>query len=660
MAETPLKFSAPLDTTHPIDLHFGADTVVPETGVTLRFAELLDTRHPVNLVFGAGAGPVEGGDAHLTSTATLAAPRFTGLIAKLNAIRSTTPLPALSGRAQLHYDKVVYRGPSAATGSAWQPAEHQRLYSEQRHQVNARTDIYTTVGQQEAQPLRPGIQLDWQDSARTQRVSATRWQDGTQIKSNILAGHRDMIHLRNRQQTPWQDGIRVKADRQDGWQDRFRRPRPAPDSVWGEAQLRGTDRHSFAGVALPLPLDGKPHWQIARKPPAGRNKGVVPPVLKDPCYVPPNGLDVPLLFRDAWIGDTELIFICDAHRATPATKVVPVRRVYIVINEVQLLRVDGNLELPALALSLSIDMDSWTWKFNASLPASALSNIEPGTSGDPVLLKAIVNGTAYLLLAESIQRDRVFGKSTITVSGRGQSAMLADPYSPILTFANTGARTAQQLIADALTTNGVSLGWDIDWRIDDWTVPSGTWNHQGSYMSAVNTIAASAGAFVQPDPVNKVLRVRPRYPHKPWEWYGTDVIPDIELPSAAVIKESITWYEKPGYNAIYISGSTVGGVLGHIKRAGSAGDIVAPMITDPLITDAIAARQRGLHALADTGRGATYSLSLPVLPETGVIDPGCFIRYVDAGVPIVGVVRSVSVTAGLPSVRQTIEVETHG
>ena len=39
-----------------------------------------------------------------------------------------------------------------------------------------------------------------------------------------------------------------------------------------------------------------------------------------------------------------------------------------------------------------------------------------------------------------------------------------------------------------------------------------------------------------------------------------------------------------------------------MTRAGTAGDVLAPMVVDALITQAAAARQRGIAVLADTGR----------------------------------------------------------
>ena len=100
-------------------------------------------------------------------------------------------------------------------------------------------------------------------------------------------------------------------------------------------------------------------------------------------------------------------------------------------------------------------------------------------------------------------------------------------------------------------------------------------------------------------------------------------------------------------------------MLGQVTRAGSAGDLLAPMVTDPLITTAAAARQRGISILSDTGRQQEIGLRLPVLPTTGIIRPGAFVQYEDAGQIRLGLVRSTSVEVGLPEVFQSLGVECH-
>lgn len=195
------------------------------------------------------------------------------------------------------------------------------------------------------------------------------------------------------------------------------------------------------------------------------------------------------------------------------------------------------------------------------------------------------------------------------------------------------------------------------WGLEDWNVPGGTWNLQGSYIAAVQDIVRAAGGYVQPHRTAATLRALPRYPAAPWQWGG--LTPDFELPSAIASVEGIEWRRLPTYNRVFVSGSTGAGVLGQVTRAGTDGVAVAPMVTHALVTDAVAARQRGLAELANTGRQAWVTLRMPVLPDTGVIQPGALVRYVDGTTTRVGLVRSTAVSWDRPVLRQTISLETH-
>jgi hypothetical protein len=408
---------------------------------------------------------------------------------------------------------------------------------------------------------------------------------------------------------------------------------------------------SSVGRAVPRNLGWAAVFQEGMRPKAGRRMpSVPPPQVVDPCYLP----DPRLLFEAAWSGGLGLVFFCERH-PTPGplpsgeTVVVPIRRIYMVINNASLRRVDGNVALPTFGMTLGLDADSWTWSFSAALPGSALGDLEPGSSGDPVEVEALVNGVPYRALVERIERSREFGRSDLRVTGRGKTALLDAPYAPVRNFSNTQARTAQQLMGDILTVNGVSLGWVVQWGLVDWLVPAGVFSHQGSHISALNQIAAAAGGYVQPHPSTQTLKILPRYPSAPWEWGS--VVPDFELPADVTSRESIQWLEKPAYNRVFVSGQQVG-VLAQVTRA-------APMVVDSLITEASAARQRGIAVLADTGPQIELSLRLPVLAETGIIAPGAFVAYRDGGFTRRGLVRSTQVQVGLPEVWQTLGVQAY-
>lgn len=601
--------------------------------VDLRFSQARDTTPPYDLVFGAD----EGG----STTANL-------------AVAATLPAPTLA--CTLDHDNAVFRGVQNGPRSDWQDGG---AFSAAARNVTQDADRLPSGKESRwsaADRLAATTRNVTQDAVATHNAPRSGWGEGVSLDASRSESFNDMTRTRSQAATGWREGIDLRGDVANGWQDRFRFPRPSRRTTWQEAKRLRRTNTSRAGSGRPVQTERATWWDEAMRPPPGYWNGwpVVPPV-EPPCYEPPPGGNVPLLFRYVRDGTADLLFICRSGMPE-ATVIIPAKRVYIVLNEVRLSRVDGNIELPVLSLSLTIDAGSWTYGFTASLPKEALPNVEPAGYGDPVVLDAVINGAHYRLLAENIGRDRQFGSTRISVSGRGISAMLAEPYSPTLSFYNTEARTAQQLVADALTTNGASLGWSVDWQLTDWLVPAGAWSQQGSYMKAVTAIAEAAGGYVQPHPIAQTLRILPRYPVKPWEW--ASATPDIELPAAVVERESLKWEEFPAYNAVFVTGEA-NGVIAHVKRTGTAGDVVAPMVADPLITHADAGRQRGISILGKTGRLATVSLSLPVLPDTGIIHPGKLIRYVDGGTTRMGLTRGVSVSTSLPTVRQTIELEVH-
>ena len=63
--------------------------------------------------------------------------------------------------------------------------------------------------------------------------------------------------------------------------------------------------------------------------------------------------------------------------------------------------------------------------------------------------------------------------------------------------------------------------------------------------------------------------------------------------------------------------------------------------------------------LADTGHQLEVSLRLPVLAETGIIEPGAFVEYQDGSVTRLGIVRATQVEAGMPEVWQTLGVQAY-
>ena len=624
--------------------------------VPLLFVEGPVSGPPVDLLFGAlPGGPT---DATATIALTLPAPTLTAWVAEhWTATVSGVVLPGPTVTSTVYYASRTDRPTVAATHGHWGDADARETGVRTGHRLGVALRNGAAAGHGPALGVRSSLAGGWGDADRVRQQRTGTYREAQRLQ----AGQRQApwrAMLRDRRPSlavPWGPADARRVSRSTDWQERYRDRRPAIRAPWGPADSLRRGTTGSTGTALPVRRPLGVEWREAIRPPAGM---WIPPVLPPGggCYTP----DADLLFRAAWSAETALLFTCSGEGGggdpPVATVVVPVRRVYMVFNDVSLTRVVGGIVLPNPTLRMSIDADSWTWTFSATLDGSALADVAP-ISGEPVEVEAEVNGNSFRFIVERISRERTFASNRISISGRGRNAVLAFPYSPAVQFANSIDRTAAQLANDAMTLSGVPIGWSVTWAPDDWLVPAGVWSHQGSHMSALLSVAQSIGGYVRPHRVGDSMTVLARYPVAPWDW-ATDVTPDIEIPSAIAVREALQWEDMPAYNRVYVSGAR-SGILAQVTIDGTAGDVIAPMVTEALITAAAAGRQRGLAVLGNTGRIAAVSLRLPVTSETGVIEPGTFVRYLDGVTPYLGIVRSTAIEADVRTVRQVIGIETH-
>lgn len=627
------------------DLVFGANYIAPRDDVTVR-ATL-----PLPVVAIKFIPPAR---------AELLA-ELPGLTVRSLVLRPSVPLtegaslPGVVFTGEVRYASHTQRPTVGRTTHHWQMARQSEDGATQGQQDAAATPAgwetfwrRTLASPQGIEHRLPPVLAAAPEQRRTSQQQATRLIDATWF------AHQDGTHLELARQGLFQNAVPLRDATRFRHQDGDRRNRAGRTGFWQVGRLLTQRQGSDFQSATAAPRGWRSRYQEAVPPPPGITVWIVPePPAPQPCYTP----SAHLLFAALAPADGHLLFVCENHTEPPPSGepvVVPIRRVYFVINNVTLHRLPDGLPVPVFSLSLSLDAASWTWGFDAQLPAKAESLVAPGTASGPVELVASVNGTAFRVLAENISRERTFGDASIRVSGRGRNSVLAAPYAPVMTFSNAEARTARQLMDDVLTLNGIPLGWTVDWGLTDWNVPAGVFARQGTWIEALASIASAVGGYLIPHPSDQSIRVRHRYPVAPWDWAA--VTPDFVLPVDAVARESLRWLEKPAYNRVFVSGQDVG-VLGQVTRAGTAGDVLAPMVVDSLITEAAAARQRGIAVLADTGQQIEVSLRLPVLAETGIIRPGAFVEYQDGSITRLGLVRSTQVEAGMPEVWQTLGVQ---
>lgn len=469
--------------------------------------------------------------------------------------------PPLAMLGEARYQSYAVRPITGQSSTRWQHASRHSNGAEDRREATLHLHEASRAQWQIAGPWVVGVE-NRRTSTRVRAPLARKtWHQGAApVQSGAGLGHADAVRLRTARRTAFDEAVRAvwlrwAIGHQDGWRDR----RHTATSRF-DASLRHAGRFHAEEIqsAVYLRRWWRSLFQAAMRPLPGRHPSVpfVPPVAPA-CYVP----RAHLLFTEDAAQDGDLLFVCEpSATSSDGSVLVPNRRVYFVINEVTLTRWPEGTPVPVLGLSLSLDADSWAWGFEATLPLIAEPLVVPEEGASPVELIATVNGTAFHVLAENLSRERAFGEASIRISGRGRSAMLAAPYAPVIAFANTEPRSAQQLMEDVLTFNGIPLGWTVDWALTDWLVPTGVFAKQGTWIDALTTIVGAAGGYLQPHPSEKILRVRHRYPVVPWDWWD-DVTPDFVLPVDTVARESLRWIDKPAYNRVFVAGQEAG-VLG--------------------------------------------------------------------------------------------------
>ena len=569
-------------------------------------------------------------------------------------LSSTADLPGLEVAGALAWDANVARPLMGQATSRYQRARGIAAGARSRWQHSERVAAAVGTRWQLAVGLAAPVTARWQQSQALRSAAAARYQHALGLLAQAGSRYQYAAALRAFAIGRYQHAQPIAAQARSSYQHMLQLRPAARGRYQIAAPIASPASGRFRGAA-PVGIGMRNRYQIAWGPQAGMHRPQLPPGVdpRDPCY-DPDAL-ARLVFEDGWVNDGRLVFVCMGHgEQPPGTIVVPARRVYIVINNTYLTRVSDGAPIPVHSMSLSLDAGSWTWGFDATLPAVAQALVEPTANG-PVELAAFVNGMEFRVLAEEISSERVFLSKQIRVSGRGANARLDSPFAPQQIFANTAMRTTEQLMGDVLTINGVPFGYSVDYRLTPWVVPAGGFVHLGTYISALTAIANAGGGYLRPHPSLQKFDVLHRYPTAPWE----PVTPDIILPAAVTTRESITWVEKPDYNRVFVSGQDAG-VLGDVRRQGTAFDKAAPMVVDALITDAAAAQQKGLEVLGNTGRQYEVGLRLPVLAQTGVIQPGVYVQYVDGAITRTGIVRSTQVEVGGIDVYQTIGVEVRG
>jgi len=528
---------------------------------------------------------------------------------------------------------------SAGAASRWREADNVRVGAQSRWQAAAPARAALRPAMREAGRLRAAAHSRWQPGAPVRHAARLLWQEAERLRNAVLQQGQEGVRLRAAARLHWQETIRLRAAVDTHWQN------GTPVRVWQSG-------HYGDGRAVHVSL--VPHWQQAWRPRAGVSRPPLPPEppKPTPCYVP----DPHLVFRELAALDGHLVFVCRRGPGPvdpdPAQWVIPVLEVYVTTHSLAAVLLPSLEPVALKGATIESDDGGFGWSLQASGPEHLLDQLAP-VSGLPARIRVTVDGHDWVFAVERIARTRRFGEHRASIQGRSTTALLGAPYLPEQSWLNSLQISAQQAVAQALEYTGTTL----DWGIDDWTLPAGAWSLRGTPLQAALRFTEAAGAVLRSHPTEQRLIVRPRYPVLPWEWSAA--APTLQMPAAIITTDDLQPEPRAPYNAVYVSGMA-GGVLGHVRRAGTAGDLLAPQVTDPLITQEVAARMRGSAELAAAGKKLMQTMTLPMLTDTwapGPVLPGWLVQVDDIGHSWRGLVRSIRIDAGMPVVRQTVQVE---
>ncbi|MGS3174485.1 hypothetical protein [Aeromonas sanarellii] len=590
---------------------------------------------------GQSAAPVPGVSAGLVHpghlTAEPAAPVATvSATVVIEATLASTPQAALHD-FEAGYDINVFRGPSHTSAGDWDRAALVTTAVADDWQRPAMTPAICQADWQEAGPLM-AVVVDLSDQMpRHDEPVRGLFDEALPLGTSHGQGFDSLPPGHVVTRSLWVEGAPVSR-----WQVNGYHHPPRQDKVWqpGSWQQGAPQGFTLGGqqwqLDLPLLKGWLERWEEAMQPPWGTSPPPKPPIKPER----PDKRTKALVFgRPRGDASLEFVWFGQAHI------VIPTRRVYLVSNAAQIVRVRDGLDIPATSLSIELDTDSWAWQFTSQIPRIAAAEM---TDEEEVSIH--VNGQQWDCVCDGWQSSQSFARESATLTGRSRTAYLSPTHVLPQAVSEIGAATMAQL-AEAL----LPYGWTLDWQAPDWLVPGGFFSLEGQTpIEAIKYLAEAAGGFVLPHQRDRHLVIKPRYPTVPWLLDGA--LADVAIPRAIITTLGSDFQPGQAANGIYVSGGHQG-INARVLRQGTAGDRQAPVITHPLVCDVVAARAQGVVGLAKTMPRRTQTIELPLSSDTGLILPGALLA-VDGWK---GFNRGVRVAAGMQgramTVRQQLSVE---
>lgn len=385
----------------------------------------------------------------------------------------------------------------------------------------------------------------------------------------------------------------------------------------------------------------------------------------------------------------------------PRLKYPKPKEVYYMLNYVLVEEVVTGTPIEVLHVNAKIDRNSWLWSFNITVADKCYLDLLKTVDGVMGHVKINMNGYIWYCTVEGWSENRSFGTQAWTITGRSPAMMFGSPISQKSNGVIAIDKQGQTIFEEIVEAKQLPQYWPAQfnlWTSDfldytvtgkvvtgfrpyqNWLIPENTVSYsEKTEIEILKDLAASIGAYIQADPENNVLKVKPLYAHQPWNWTVGNI--DIiwkTMNESELIEVARTNELKPYYQAVHVIGESIGasndGTSADVTNTAIFTDVrrnewntatasYAPMITDQYITSTKVALEIGRMVIAQTGEWIKHTLRIGTLcaDGTGLFETGDMISVMERSTAWYGQVTGVSVVAANAgagfAIEQTIEVE---
>ena len=333
--------------------------------------------------------------------------------------------------------------------------------------------------------------------------------------------------------------------------------------------------------------------------------------------------------------------------------IVPTQEVYTMQNTLLVTLDDDLTEIHMSTVNLSLDRDSYTWQFSGDLIDPSQIALITQVAGVSKILHITINSEVWHVLVEKISISRVFGNKSVSISGRGLTALIGKPYVQPTSVNYGTTLTVQNIVNNIMPLNWNNQG-DLYWLLGDdpigspvdWSVDGGAYSYSGKTpIEALSELAQNIGTFILPSRDSQEIYFKDTYNVLPWNF--ASVVVDVQIPDSAIIsltQEPVANWQGQG---VYVHGNEIGGELALVRLNGVADPRLVPTVSNGLMTDVKALEWLGRRILAGQAEQPIIKSITTVMDGTIVpfVDVGTFIGFDVDGVVTKGMVNAVSVSA---------------